>query len=198
MIIMELGQFRLGMRTVKTGIAVAICILIFHYSGRGTPMIASLSAVFALREDVETTVKFGKSRILGNSIGALIAALFIFIQGQLGSSFLIELIGIPFCIMFIIIICDGINYNSGIIGAIATLLIIYFSIPNNETFIYALERVGDTLIGTFIAITINHLIRTPAHEEVKEIKADLKTLDEEKAELEELLNDTKPKNSKKK
>jgi uncharacterized membrane protein YgaE (UPF0421/DUF939 family) len=189
---MELGQFRLGMRTVKTGIAVAICILIFHYSGRGTPMIASLSAVFALREDVETTVKFGKSRILGNSIGALIAALFIFIQGQLGSSFLIELIGIPFCIMFIIIICDG------IIGAIATLLIIYFSIPNNETFIYALERVGDTFIGTFIAITINHLIRTPAHEEVKEIKADLKTLDEEKAELEELLNDTKPKNSKKK
>lgn len=193
---MELGQFRLGMRTVKTGIAVAICILIFHYSGRGTPMIASLSAVFALREDVETTVKFGKSRILGNSIGALFAALFIFIQGQLGSSFLIELIGIPFCIMLIIVICDGINYNAGIIGAIATLLIIYFSIPTNETFIYALERVGDTFIGTFIAIAINHLIRTPAHEEIEEIKEDIETLDQEKEELEDLLKEVEPKKKK--
>lgn len=182
---MEFGQFRLGMRTVKTGIAVGICILIFHFLHRGTPMIASLAAVFALRQDVETTVKFGKSRILGNSIGALVAALFIFIHRGLGGSFLIEVIGIPICIMFIIILCDGIDYNSGIIGAIATLLIIYFTIPTTDTFFYALERVVDTFIGTFVALAVNHLIRTPIPEKVNEINEEIQQLDEEKEELEE-------------
>ncbi|MGX7419565.1 FUSC family protein [Carnobacterium gallinarum] len=183
---MELGHFRLGMRTVKTGIAVGICIFIFHFLNRGTPMIASLAAVFALRQDVETTVKFGKSRILGNSIGALVAALFIFAHRELGSSFIVEVIGIPLCIMFIIILCDGIDYNSGIIGAIATLLIIYFTIPTTDTFIYALDRVVDTFIGTFIALAVNHLIKTPIPEKVSEINEEIQQLDTEKAELTQL------------
>ncbi|MDT2011594.1 hypothetical protein CKN73_02090 [Carnobacterium divergens] len=192
---MELGNFRLGMRTIKTGIAVAVCILLFHYSGRGTAMIASLSAVFALRQDMETTVKFGKSRILGNTLGALLAALFILLYRSSGNLFILEVIGVPVAVMLIIVICDGINYNSGIIGAIATLLIIYFSIPPNETIIYALERVFDTFIGTFVAVAVNHLIKVPAHEEVADLKEELSDIQTEENELNVLL--TKKENEEK-
>lgn len=66
---MHLGRFRIGMRTLKTAIAVMICILLFHFTDRGEPLIAALAAVFSLRQDLTTTVSFGKSRILGNSLG---------------------------------------------------------------------------------------------------------------------------------
>ena len=66
---MKLGSFRLGMRTFKTGLAVMIIVAIFVLIDRGNPMIAALSAVFSLRQDFETTVEFGKSRVLANALG---------------------------------------------------------------------------------------------------------------------------------
>ena len=47
---MQFGRFRLGMRTIKSALAVFLCILFFHLTQRGIPMIAALSAVFSLRQ----------------------------------------------------------------------------------------------------------------------------------------------------
>lgn len=155
---MKIGNYRLGMRTLKTGLAVAICILLFHLLDREPPMIAALAAVFGLREDWQTSLKFGKTRIFGNSIGAIFAACLVLLHQLIGWQFFIELIGVPFGVMLIIVFCDRINYNAGIVGASAAFLIIYFSIPTDETVLYALARVLDTFIGTFIAILVNRLI----------------------------------------
>ena len=155
---MKIGNYRIGMRTLKTGLAVGLCILLFHLLDREPPMIAALAAVFGLREDWQTSLKFGKTRIFGNSIGAMFAAVLVLLQQFFGWAFLVELIGVPLGIILIIVFCDRINYNSGIIGASAAFLIIYFSIPTDETVFYALARVLDTFIGTFIAIAVNRLI----------------------------------------
>ncbi|MER2173283.1 MAG: aromatic acid exporter family protein [Carnobacterium sp.] len=155
---MEIGNYRIGMRTLKTGLAVAACILLFHVLDREPPMIAALAAVFGLREDWQTSLKFGKTRIFGNSIGAIFAACLVLLQQFIGWQFFIELIGVPLGVILIIVFCDRINYNAGIIGASAAFLIIYFSIPTDETVLYALARVLDTFIGTFIAIIVNRLI----------------------------------------
>ncbi|MER2225986.1 MAG: aromatic acid exporter family protein [Carnobacterium sp.] len=155
---MEIGNYRIGMRTLKTGLAVAACILLFHLLDREPPMIAALAAVFGLREDWQTSLKFGKTRIFGNSIGAIFAACLVLLQQFIGWQFFIELIGVPLGVILIIVFCDRINYNAGIIGASAAFLIIYFSIPTDETVLYALARVLDTFIGTFIAIIVNRLI----------------------------------------
>jgi len=155
---MKIGNYRVGMRTFKTGLAVGLCILLFHLLDREPPMIAALAAVFGLREDWQTSLRFGKTRIFGNSIGAIFAAVLILLQQFIGWHFFIELIGVPLGVILIIVFCDRINYNAGIVGASAAFLIIYFSIPTDETVLYALARVLDTFIGTFIAILVNRLI----------------------------------------
>lgn len=73
---MQFGRFRLGMRTIKSALAVFLCILFFHLTQRGIPMIAALSAVFSLRQDLTTTVSFGKSRIIGNTLGGTLAIIY--------------------------------------------------------------------------------------------------------------------------
>lgn len=155
---MLIGRYRIGMRTFKTSIAVAICILLFHFTNRGAPMIACLTAIFALREDWRTSFKFSKNRILGNSIGALTATGVVLVEHIFGAHFLIELIGVPLAIIFIIVICDLLKNNAGIIGGTAAFLIIYYSLPVNDALLYTIQRIFDTFIGGFIAISVNWLI----------------------------------------
>lgn len=150
------NPFRLGLRTIKTGLAVFLCLLIFHIFHREMPMIACLSAVFAMRQDVNTTMTFGASRIGGNLIGGILGLVYFLLTKQFDTAFTFDLFIIPLMVMLLIIIADALNLNAGIIGASATFLMIIFTVSESQSFIYALNRVLDTVIGTVIAIATNH------------------------------------------
>lgn len=155
---MHFGNFRFGMRTFKSALAVMLCILIFHLTNRGEPMIAALSAVFSMRQDLPTTLSFGKSRILSNSLGGSLAIIYILIQNQFQFQFAFELILVPVFVALVIIISDGIKNQAGIISGVSTLLLITLSIRGEESLSYAIARVIDTFIGTMIAVGLNYFI----------------------------------------
>lgn len=184
---MEFGRFRLGMRTIKSALAVFLCILFFHVTDRGLPMIAALSAVFSLRQDLTTTVSFGRSRIIGNSIGGFLGIIYFLVKNYFHNDFLVELFLLPILVVIVIVVSDGINNNSGIISAIATLLLIALSVPQGESSLYAIQRVLDTFIGTFIAIGINFFLRPPETEKKEELVEDLVELQKKEALLRENL-----------
>ncbi|ENZ9221433.1 aromatic acid exporter family protein [Enterococcus hirae] len=184
---MEFGRFRLGMRTIKSALAVFLCILFFHITDRGLPMIAALSAVFSLRQDLTTTVSFGRSRIIGNSIGGFLGIIYFLVKNYFHNDFLVELFLLPVLVVIVIVVSDGINNNSGIISAIATLLLIALSVPQGESSLYAIQRVLDTFIGTFIAIGINLFLRPPETEKKEELVEDLVELQKKEALLRENL-----------
>lgn len=184
---MEFGRFRLGMRTIKSALAVFLCILFFHVTDRGLPMIAALSAVFSLRQDLTTTVSFGRSRIIGNSIGGFLGIIYFLVKNYFHNDFLVELFLLPVLVVIVIVVSDGINNNSGIISAIATLLLIALSVPQGESSLYAIQRVLDTFIGTFIAIGINFFLRPPETEKKEELVEDLVELQKKEAWLRENL-----------
>ncbi|MFN6833807.1 aromatic acid exporter family protein [Enterococcus hirae] len=184
---MEFGRFRLGMRTIKSALAVFLCILFFHVTDRGLPMIAALSAVFSLRQDLTTTVSFGRSRIIGNSIGGFLGIIYFLVKNYFHNDFLVELFLLPVLVVIVIVVSDGINNNSGIISAIATLLLIALSVPQGESSLYAIQRVLDTFIGTFIAIGINFFLRPPETEKKEELAEDLVELQKKEALLRENL-----------
>lgn len=186
---MEFGRFRLGMRTIKSALAVFLCILFFHVTDRGLPMIAALSAVFSLRQDLTTTVSFGRSRIIGNSIGGFLGIIYFLVKNYFHNDFLVELFLLPVLVVIVIVVSDGINNNSGIISAIATLLLIALSVPQGESSLYAIQRVLDTFIGTFIAIGINFFLRPPETEKKEELVEDLVELQKKEALLRENLTE---------
>ena len=62
--IYDSGSISFRHANVKTAIAVMLCILLFQFFHRGSPMIACLAAVFSLRQDLNTSLSFGKSRII--------------------------------------------------------------------------------------------------------------------------------------
>lgn len=62
---------------------------------------------------------------------------------------------LPLLVIVVIVLLDGFNYNSGVIGAMAALLMISLNIPAGATIVYVIDRIIDTFIGVVIAIAIN-------------------------------------------
>ena len=148
-------KFRIGMRTFKTGLSVFFVLLLFILFDWEGLQIGALTAVFSLREDLDRTVSFGFSRILGNSIGGLLALVFYFFNALFQQHILVTLILVPILTMLTIMFNVAFNNKSGIIGAVAALLIITLSIPTGHTFICVSSRVFETLCEVFVAIWVN-------------------------------------------
>lgn len=151
-------KFKIGMRTLKTGLSVFICMLITFIFKRETYIVSTITAVFSLRENMQKTMLFGKHRIAGNLFGALMSLVVIFIFDLFGTSQLTQIITIPSVIIVMITLLSGFGYNEGVVGACATLLTILFMIPDQNSYVYALNRVIDSFIGTGVAMSINTLI----------------------------------------
>ncbi|NQG97338.1 aromatic acid exporter family protein [Streptococcus suis] len=149
-------EFKLGMRTIKSGLAVFLVILLFGLLGWQGIQIAALTAVFSLREDFDQSVHFGTSRILGNSIGGFYALLFFIVDSLLKNHFLVTLFVVPLCVMLTIMTNVAMNNKAGIIGGVSALLIITLSIPSGNAIEYVFIRVFETFVGVFIAILVNY------------------------------------------
>lgn len=165
---MQILGLRFGLRNIKTGVSVFLCILISFLFNRDTYVVSAITAVFTLREDHANTVKFGRHRIAGNTFGALASMVCIFIFKSLGRTPLVQLIAIPLVIMVIIALLVKFDYAEGTVGACATLLTILFMIPVQESYFYAFNRVLDSFIGMFVAIMVNQLFPSSRQLDVKD------------------------------
>ncbi|MGT2951319.1 hypothetical protein BU202_08375 [Streptococcus cuniculi] len=151
----NLKDFKLGMRTLKSGVAVFLVILLFGFFSRQGAQIAALTAVFSLREDFDKSIHFGASRILGNSIGGFYALLFFILDQFFHEHPLVTLLVVPICVMLTIMTNVAMNNKPGIIGGVAALLIITLSIPSGNAIQYVFVRVFETFVGVFVAILVN-------------------------------------------
>lgn len=149
------SKLKIGMRTAKTGLAVFIILLLFELLGWEGSQIAALTAVFSLREDLDRSWSFGLSRVVGNTIGGLMALIYFFLMGILGQHYLVTLLTIPILTMFTIVLNVAINNNNGIVGSAAAFMIITLSVPTGNAFSYAIIRVLQTFLGVFVAILVN-------------------------------------------
>ncbi|KAF1304043.1 FUSC family protein [Enterococcus saccharolyticus] len=149
---------RIGLRTIKTGLSVFICILISILLQRDTYVVMALTAIFTLREDMVNTLKFGKHRVVGNTFGALFSIIAIFLFHLVGDGKSVQLLVMPLLIIGMISLLSHFGYQEGTVGACATLLTILFMVPETESYQYAFARVVDSFIGMVVAIGVNQLL----------------------------------------
>lgn len=155
---MNIFGLTFGLRNLKTGISVFICILISFLLQRETYVVSTITAVFTLREDHQNTLKYGKHRIAGNTFGALASVICIAIFKYFGFTPIVQVIAIPSVIMCMIALLVKFDYNEGTVGACATLLTILFMVPQTESYVYAFNRVIDSFIGMGVAILVNRFL----------------------------------------
>lgn len=148
----------IGMRTLKTAIAVALCILFYNiclpnamYLG---PFYGSIAAVISIQPTTLKTKHIAKNRIIGTMIGGLYSAVlysgFIYL-GYNCLDFLFVFIGI----LLTIITCNKFGFSAGISTGCIVLIGAFTLELDTSPLLHALYRTIDTTVGVLIAYLVN-------------------------------------------
>lgn len=147
---------KLGARSLKTGLAVAISIILAQLLNPQLGVIAGISAVASTQPSVARSYKYMKERLVANLIGGTLAAL---IAATIGTDILI----IGLTSVLLIAILNYLKLGNVISTSVVTMVIIMLSSSDNLLFIATL-RITETFIGVLVAFFINSFIHPPKYD----------------------------------
>ena len=156
---------KVGMRNVKTAVAVGICFLIFlpfWSSGGGEaamvgPFYACIASIVCMQSSVGATWKQGGSRLLGTLIGGLLGLLCVSVTTYWGHPVVLVLVcgvGTLACIY----LCNVLNRPSACAISAIVCCSIMLSHSGQERYFYTVARMLETAVGILVAMAVNHVL----------------------------------------
>ncbi|MBQ1273996.1 MAG: aromatic acid exporter family protein [Cellulosilyticum sp.] len=154
----------IGLRTLKTALAVFLCLLI----SPSEPFFACMTVIFCIQNTVNDSIQAALTRSLGTLLGGILGLIFLclcrYIQ-TLGLSFyltkLITYLLISIGIIITIQCFNLLHRPSWIpIGCIVFLAVTTANADKAPLF-YTVNRVVETFFGSFIALLVNRFITPP-------------------------------------
>lgn len=147
------SKYKIGMRTIKTGIAVMLSLYISYLLNLKSPVFVGIGAIVAMQSSVSESFIMGYNRMLATFAGAFIGLIFSYLFPQ--NPFFIG-IGI----MVVIYIHNLLGWKKSLTLSAIVFLSISF---NNEDarLSYAIHRLIDTFTGIIVAMMVNFFIYAP-------------------------------------
>lgn len=150
---------KIGMRTIKTVIAVILTLIISDILKLNSPLLASIAAIMAMESSISESITTGKNRMYGTILGGVVGLVLSYI---LPGNFIFITVGF----ILLITICNILGIDKAVRMAMIVLLAIALNYDGGKERInYAFFRTLDTLIGVAIGTAINYFIRPPNVEE---------------------------------
>lgn len=159
---------KIGMRNIKTGIAVILCVTIGNLFLDNT-FFAVIACVISMQNTVKASLKTGMNRISGTIVGGLIGFLFALISP--GNPILCG-IGI----MTTIYVCNLLGLRLGTNVAYVTFSSIQLGVGTSNPIEYSIYRVVDTSVGVLIGIIVNYFVARPDY--TKDILNEFREIEE--------------------
>lgn len=145
---------KIGMRTIKTAIAVSLSIFIAQTLKLQSPFFVGIAAIISMKASVSESLSIGKDRMLGTVFGAIVAIIFSYIAPT-------NVISIGIGIVIIIYICNLLGWGKAIQISTMVFLVILLNYTEGSRINYAIYRTMDTLIGLIIGTLINYFFVPP-------------------------------------
>ncbi len=152
-------RYKIGMRTVKTVVAVGICLLAFQFlvpKSSINGIQAALAATICMKSSLQNTLRTGLDRAAGTVVGSVMGVLFLLLSGQLPLE-LISAIGI-LGVLLIIYLCNVLRLQASVTISIVVFLIILIGERDMPPVFYGLARLGETVFGIFVAYMVNRFL----------------------------------------
>lgn len=152
-------QFKIGLRTIKTAVAVFLCLLIQFVSPMETALFAAIAAVVCMRETAEKSLSMGVHRFLGTLIGGAFGFLLINLIPLMQYYYdWLYIILVPVAMILCISVCVWTNKKDAVIICCVVFLSIALDpgLNTEDALTYVILRIIDTTIGVSIATLLNH------------------------------------------
>lgn len=150
----------LGMRVIKTVIAVYICFLL-SFLRRTMPFYSVIAAILCMQPDHKNSWKVGKNRMVGTLIGGLYGFLCIILIDFLNIELYNSLHYLVLSLFLIPIIYSNVYFkspNSSYISCVVFLSITVNHGGDVAPMYFAINRVLDTLIGIIVSLGVNKIL----------------------------------------
>ena len=159
-----MGYFpRIGMRMIKTAVAVGICFLISSLTGGdGKPIFSAIAAIICMQPYVEHSVDVAFNRTIGTVIGAVFGLLAASLSLYVPPGYdyihylIISLTIIPVLYTTVLMKKPGASALAGVV-----LLSITLSTGDGTPLMNAISRSVETIVGILVSLGVNmaHLPR---------------------------------------
>lgn len=149
-----------GMRTIKTMIAVYFCFMIGMLRGV-MPFYSAISAVLCMKKDIDEGKRAGLHRMMGTVVGGVIglAGLLIFREMPIPEFGWLHFLLITFGLAPVIYLMVALKAKEAVFIACVVFLSVTVSHGGDEQpFIFAFNRMIDTLIGILTALAVNRVL----------------------------------------
>ncbi|MFC4560205.1 aromatic acid exporter family protein [Virgibacillus kekensis] len=150
-------EFNIGPRMVKTGLAVALTLIVTDWLGLELEIVAAIAAVLAMQPSIMRSYNYIKEVVVSNGVGLLFALLGTFLLGTH-----------PLSVGVVVIISIAINIRLGLNKTVSltVLTIITLMLVNEEglSLLYVLTRLSLVTIGVVSAFIVNVVIFPPDHQ----------------------------------
>lgn len=149
-------KLKIGMRTLKTLIAVALCILSLALTGEPSPFFACIAAIFVIQGDKDHSINNAKNRVWGTLFGALISNIVLFALSFLPYNAYVQTIVTCLSIFLLIQVSTYFNKPMAIFPGCIVLCAILCTTTNIQTpLLYGIKRTLHTLYGALIGLGVN-------------------------------------------
>lgn len=158
-----LHPFHVGLRMIKTVVAVFICALIGWARGEAS-IFSLIAAVLCMQNSTEKTLYMAFNRVMGTAIGGVYGVLVVFLETQFHVQRLMPLYYLLVSVMLIPVICTTLAVRKPAVSAFACIVFTsttFHYVGDSNAYAYALNRLLDTLIGIAVALVVNLSLPTP-------------------------------------
>ena len=150
---------KIGMRIVKSALAVFVCLLIDRLRG-GMPIYAAIAAILCMQPDVANSLKTAANRVIGTLVGGL--------AGTLALTFFVRFLPDPrsllrcFLTALLIVALMYVTVLLKKTSATYITCVVFLAITVSHggdlvPYVFALNRVADTLLGIGVSLGVNLL-----------------------------------------
>lgn len=161
---------RPGMRTIKTGIGVMLCVLAGYLNLNivDKTLYAAIACIVCMQTTVKGSFIVGLNRLKGTFVGGLIGFIFALIRP---GDPILSCLGI----VTTIYICNLLKVNKSITIACVVFCGIHLGTGTVDPVYYSIHRIIDTSVGVMIGVGVNYFIYRPnyidrIHNEIKVIE----------------------------
>lgn len=154
-------EYRIGLRAVKTAIAVFVCAIISTIFTHEEDIFCScIAAVVCMQPTCEQTLQAGANRFIGTVIGAIVGYVSLELCYMMPCYHLVRILALPLGILAVIYICNFINRKTSVrIGCIVVIVLLARSgVRIGNTLYYVIQRACDTLVGVAVAMVVNKVL----------------------------------------
>lgn len=149
---------KVGMRMIKSAVAVFLCFFIGMLRGDGIPFYSAIAAILCMQPYVQGSIKVAVNRVIGTLIGGIAGMLvLVFLRQCVSADMQVLRYGIiSFCILPLIYIPVALHWESAAyITCVVFLSVTVSHGGESSPFSFALSRIFDTLIGIAVSLGVN-------------------------------------------